>query len=135
MAAPVKMISMAPPEVEVENLSDGSVILRSPQPLGEYPNSQSAWIIKWASKTPDSTFVADRTGEGGDWRRVSYEDFLSQIKSVAQALLNRGLSAERPVAILSDNAVDNASANVASGVITVTLLVPLAGNPVRGSIM
>jgi feruloyl-CoA synthase len=108
MAAPVKMISMAPPEVEVENLSDGSVILRSPQPLGEYPNSQSAWIIKWASKTPDSTFVADRTGEGGDWRRVSYEDFLSQIKSVAQALLNRGLSAERPVAILSDNAVDNA---------------------------
>ncbi|MBT4938033.1 MAG: AMP-binding protein, partial [Rhodospirillaceae bacterium] len=108
MAAPIKLISMATPEVEVENIGDGGVILRSPQPLGEYPDSQNAWLIAWAEETPDAIFVADRTGPNGDWRRVTYKDFLAQVKSIGQALLNRGLSVERPVAILSDNAVDNA---------------------------
>ena len=108
MAAPIKLISMATPEVEVENIGDGGVILRSPQPLGEYPDSQNAWLIAWAEETPDAIFVADRTGPNGDWRRVTYKDFLAQVKSIGQALLNRGLSVERPIAILSDNAVDNA---------------------------
>ena len=108
MAAPVKMISMASPEVEVENLGDGGVILRSPQPIGEYPDSQNAWLVAWAEETPDAIFVADRTGPNGEWRRVSYKDFLAQVKSIGQALLNRNLSVDRLVAILSDNAVDNA---------------------------
>ena len=108
MAAPVKMIPMASPEVEVENLGDGGVILRSPQPIGEYPDSQNAWLVAWAEETPDAIFVADRTGPNGEWRRVSYKDFLAQVKSIGQALLNRNLSVDRLVAILSDNAVDNA---------------------------
>ncbi len=108
MAAPEKMIPMASPEVEVENLGDGGVILRSPQPIGEYPDSQNAWLVAWAEETPDAIFVADRTGPDGEWRRVSYKDFLAQVKSIGQALLNRNLSVDRLVAILSDNAVDNA---------------------------
>ncbi|MDP7424747.1 MAG: feruloyl-CoA synthase, partial [Rhodospirillales bacterium] len=108
MAAPEKMIPMASPEVEVENLGDGGVILRSPQPIGEYPDSQNAWLVAWAEETPDAIFVADRTGPNGEWRRVSYKDFLAQVKSIGQALLNRNLSVDRLVAILSDNAVDNA---------------------------
>ncbi len=108
MAAPEKMIPMASPEVEVENLGDGGVILRSPQPIGEYPDSQNAWLVAWAEETPDAIFVADRTGPNGEWRRVSYKDFLTQVKSIGQALLNRNLSVDRLVAILSDNAVDNA---------------------------
>ena len=108
MAAPEKMIPMASPEVEVENLGDGGVILRSPQPIGEYPDSQNAWLVAWAEETPDAIFVADRTGPDGEWRRVSYKDFLTQVKSIGQALLNRNLSVDRLVAILSDNAVDNA---------------------------
>ncbi len=108
MAAPEKIIPMASPEVEVENLGDGGVILRSPQPIGEYPDSQNAWLVAWAEETPDAIFVADRTGPNGEWRRVSYKDFLAQVKSIGQALLNRNLSVDRLVAILSDNAVDNA---------------------------
>ena len=108
MAAPIKIISMAAPTVDIENLGDGSVILRSPEALGEYPNSQNAWLIEWANKTPNAVFLADRSGPNGDWRQLSYKDFLAQVKAVAQSLLNRGLSVERPVAILSDNSVDNA---------------------------
>jgi len=82
--------------------------MRSSQTLMEYPASQSSWVIEWARKTPDAIFLADRSREEGEWRRVTYREFLFQITSVAQALLNRGLSAEKPVAILSDNSVDNA---------------------------
>jgi len=99
---------MAKPEVDVENLPDGGMILRSPQKIGDYPNSQSQWLLDWAQKTPDAVFIADRTGPDGDWRRVTYRSFLKDIRSIGQSLLNRGLSAERPVAILSDNSVDNA---------------------------
>jgi len=101
-------VSFAKPAVDVEKLSDGGVVLRSPQPIGAYPESQSAWIIKWAKETPNSIFLADRSREESSWRKITYQEFLSQITSVAQALLNRGLSAERPVAILSDNSIDNA---------------------------
>jgi len=108
MSDAIREVSFAKPAVVVENLSDGGVVLRSPQSIGDYPESQSAWLIKWASKTPNSIFLADRSiGESG-WRRITYQEFLTQIASVAQALLNRGLSVERPVAILSDNSIDNA---------------------------
>ena len=101
MADAIRGVSFAKPAVDVEKLSDGGVVLRSPQPIGAYPESQSAWIIKWAKETPNSIFLAERYREGTSWRRITYQEFLIQITSVAQALLNRGLSPERPVAILS----------------------------------
>ena len=45
--------------------------------------------------------------DGGDWRRVSYGEALRGARAIAQALLDRGLSAERPVAILSDNDIEH----------------------------
>ena len=108
MSDAIRGVSFAEPAVDVEKLGDGGVVLRSPQPIGDYPESQSAWIIKWANETPNSIFLADRSREEGRWRKITYQEFLIQITSVAQALLNRGLSAEKPVAILSDNSIDNA---------------------------
>jgi feruloyl-CoA synthase len=108
MSGKITEVSFAEPAVDIEKLSGGEIILRSPQIIGDYPKSLSAWIIKWAKKTPDVVFLADRSVEKNSWREITYKEFLIQIKSVAQALLNRGLSLERPVAILSDNSVDNA---------------------------
>ena len=108
MSDAIKEVSFANPAVDIEKLSDGKIILRSPQIIGDYPKSLSAWIIQWAKKTPNAIFLADRSGQDSSWRKITYQEFLTQIRSVAQALLNRGLSAERPVAILSDNSVDNA---------------------------
>src|SRR4029077_9353376 len=55
---------------------------------------------------PDRTLVAKRRN-GGDWRRVSYAEALASARAIAQALLERGLSAERPVVILSDNDIEH----------------------------
>ena len=96
----------APAEVTVEKRADGATILRSPQPLKPYARAVGDWLVHWYERAPDRTFIAERKGEG--WRRVSYRDALSDARRIGQALLNLGLNAERPVAILSDNSVDHA---------------------------
>jgi feruloyl-CoA synthase len=51
--------------------------------------------------------MAERTARGA-WRKLSYAELLDASRHIASALLNRGLSAERPVVILSGNAIDHA---------------------------
>jgi feruloyl-CoA synthase len=96
----------APAEIQLDKRTDGATVLRSPQPLGRYARAVGDWLLHWHERTPDRTFIAERKGDG--WRRVSYRDALSDARRIGQALLNLGLSADRPVAILSDNSVDHA---------------------------
>ena len=96
----------APAEVEVEKRADGAIVLRSPQPLKPYTRAVGDWLLHWYDHAPDRTFIAERKGHG--WRRVSYRDALSDARRIGQALLNLGLGADKPVAILSDNSIDHA---------------------------
>ena len=52
--------------------------------------------------------VRNADGSTGEWRHVSYREALAAARAIGQALLDRGLSAERPVAILSENSLDHA---------------------------
>jgi feruloyl-CoA synthase len=97
----------APAEVRVDKRADGTMVLRSPQPLGPFPRCVSEWLKQWYEKAPDRTFLAER-GKDGGWRRLAYRDALSDVRRIGQGLLNLGLNAERPVAILSDNSIDHA---------------------------
>jgi feruloyl-CoA synthase len=56
---------------------------------------------------PDRIFMAERAG-GRGWRELSYAELLAASRHIASALLMRGLSTERPVVILSGNAIDHA---------------------------
>ena len=85
---------------------DGSTLVVSTEPLGDYPRRITDRFLHWAAVAPERTLVAKREG-GGDWRRVSYAEALRSARAIAQALLDRGLSAERPVAILSDNDIEH----------------------------
>ena len=51
--------------------------------------------------------MAERVA-GGDWRKLTYAELLTASRHIASALLARGLSAEKPVVILSGNAIDHA---------------------------
>jgi len=98
-------------EAALEVRADGIQVLRSTEPLGEYPERITDRLEQWAREVPDRTFVAKRVrsgeGQGGDWRRISYAEMLQRAQAVGQALVNRGLSAERPVVILSDNDLEH----------------------------
>ena len=58
-------------------------------------------------------FLAQRAADGS-WRRLTYAQTLSQVRSIAQSLLQRRLSAERPIAILSGNDIEHALLGLAA---------------------
>ena len=55
---------------------------------------------------PGRVFLQERAGDA--WRKLTYEQARATVDALAAALLTRGLSAERPVMILSANAIDHA---------------------------
>ena len=101
-------LAFGPPEVAVERRPDGVMLARSPYPLGSYPRAATDWLDHWASVAPDRVFLAERERGSGSWRKATYAEARAAARSIAQALVDRGLSVERPVAILSGNSVDHA---------------------------
>ncbi len=78
-------------------------------PLGDYPPRMTDHLVRWASATPDQTLFAQRDPAlGGDWRRITFAQALDSARRIGQALLDRGLSAERPLVILSENSLSHA---------------------------
>ncbi len=99
-------LRFAPPQVNLDKRPDGSVLLRSPQRLGAYPRCVTEWLVHWSHAAPERVFLAERKGDA--WRKLSYRETYGAVRRIGQALLDRGLTAERPVAILSDNGIDHA---------------------------
>jgi feruloyl-CoA synthase len=104
---PVRAIRLGPRSTTVEQRADGSQVLRSGIPLGDYPRRLTDRLVHWASVKGDQTFLAQR-GPDGTWRTLSWAQTLQQIRSIGQALLERGLGPDRPIAVLSDNSLEHA---------------------------
>jgi len=85
---------------------DGSTLVVSEEPLQPYATRLTDRFLHWAEAAPERALVAKRV-KGGDWRRVSYAEALAAARSIAQWLLDHGVSVERPVAILSDNDIEH----------------------------
>jgi len=104
---PLRAISFNDPAVVIEPKNDGTIYLRPKSPLADHPARLTDRLHHWASATPDRVFMAERTG-GRGWRELTYAELLTASRHIASALLARRLSAERPVVILSGNAIDHA---------------------------
>jgi feruloyl-CoA synthase len=89
----------------IEHRGDGTVILRATQTLGDYPSVLTDRLVHWASHVPDRTLLAWRLN--GSFERLSYGEALEKVRCLGQALLDRQLSADRPLAILSGNSVEH----------------------------
>jgi len=103
----------APAEVDVEHLPGGGLILRSPMQLEPCAANICSYLVDWAELAPRRTYLAERSADG-DWRRISYSKTLVAVRALAQALLDRGASVERPVMILSGNSIENGLLQLAS---------------------
>jgi feruloyl-CoA synthase len=106
-AHPLRNISFGDPAVAIERRDDGTIYLRPKAPLGDYPRRLTDRLHHWAQATPHNVFMAERVA-GGDWRKLTYAQLLEASRRIASALLDRGLSAEKPVVILSGNSIDHA---------------------------
>jgi feruloyl-CoA synthase len=102
----VRPVRVAKAVTIVDRRQDGTVYLRNPNPLGPYPTALTDRLVEWAEKAPDRTLAAQR-GADGEWQHLTYRDALARVRHVAQGLLDRGLSADRPIVILSGNSLDH----------------------------
>lgn len=96
-------IGHAPVQVTEEQ---GVLHMRSLEPLAELPARLLDRLVHWAQVRPDQTFIAARQADG-EWRRVSYAQMLESVRAIAQSLLGYGLSADKPLALLSGNDIEH----------------------------
>src|ERR1700730_16381571 len=106
-AYPLRAISFGDPAVSIDRRNDGTIYLRPKIALGEYPDRLTDRLHHWAKAEPNRIFMAER-GKGSVWRQVTYAQLLGFTRHIASALLARGLSADRPIVILSGNSIDHA---------------------------
>jgi feruloyl-CoA synthase len=81
-------------------------LLSSRYALGAYERCSGEFLEAWARRAPERAFVLER-GDAG-WRGLSYGEMLEQVRQVGAWLLERGVSSQGPVAILSENSVEHA---------------------------
>ena len=101
----VRPIAFADAAIACEETA-GGVRMRCLTLLHAFEPSAARLFRAAVARNPAGVFLAERDGEG--WRKVTYEQAGATADALAQALLDRGLSADRPVMILSGNAIDHA---------------------------
>ena len=100
-------LDMARTEVLVGRAPGGVIYLRSPQELGPHARAVGDWLVQWAHVAPSRVFLAERQAQG-DWRELTYEQALKEVRSLAQGLLDAGAGPQHPLVILSGNSIDHA---------------------------
>ena len=86
---------------------DGAIYLRSENGLEDYPERMTDRLVHWAQERPQQTWMA-RRGPDGQWIHITYAQAWTQAQSIGQALLDFGLTVDRPLAILSENSLEHA---------------------------
>jgi feruloyl-CoA synthase len=106
----------AEPHPVLEKRADGTLYVRSADPLGPIGRSTTDWLVQWASKEPGRVFLKERKtlAPGAAWRTMTYAQTLVRAEKLAAGLLSLGLDQEKPLAILSDNSIDHALLTLAA---------------------
>src|SRR5258708_17899600 len=82
-------LKFAPREVSLEKRSDGSLLLRSPQPLGPTARCVTEWLVHWALKVPERVFLSERRKE--NWPKINYLEAYGTVRVLGPALPHHGL--------------------------------------------
>lgn len=116
LTASYRPLSFGVTRATLRDGASGTHYLRAEQALQPHPVRMTDRLVHWAQTAPQRTFMAQRrkvddpvSGQAaGEWRHVSYAEALDAARRIGQGLINRGLSAERPVLILSENDLEHA---------------------------
>ena len=106
-SAPLRPVQLGAPDAVLDRRADGTIHIRAAQLLGSYHGKLSDPLDHWAKATPDRLFLAQRDAQD-EWRKRSYAETLADAQRIGAALLRRGLSAERPLVVLSGNDIEHA---------------------------
>ena len=98
--------------VQLRDGVPGTHYMKAEQPLQPYAARMTDRLQHWATTKPQHSFMARRTkkadGSLGEWQHITYAQAWQTARNIAQGLIDRGLNAERPVVILSENSLEHA---------------------------
>ena len=106
-SAPLRPVRLGAFDAVLEREASGVIHIRTAQVLPPYHAKLSEPLEHWAKAAPDRVFLGQRDAQGR-WRTLSYAQVLAQTKRIGAALLRRGLSPERPIAVISGNDIEHA---------------------------
>ena len=98
----------ATPAIVADRRADGSIILKSTEPLRPSARCVGDWLEHWARAPPERIFLRERASVDVHWAAVTYKDAVRQVRSIAAWILAQRLNAGHPLVILSDNSIDHA---------------------------
>jgi feruloyl-CoA synthase len=87
--------------------ADGTIRLRANEAIPPYPERLHDYLSQWAKQAPNRILLAERRPGQQGWATITYSEAAEKVAAIAAALAQRPLSAERPVMILSGNAIDH----------------------------
>ena len=111
--APLRPVQLGRIDPVVEQRAGGVIHIRAKQMLAGYHAKLSEPLDYWAKVAPDRVFLAQRDAQG-EWRKLTYAQVLADVRRIGASLLRRGLSASRPIAILSGNDIEHALLGLAA---------------------
>ena len=83
---PIREVRLGPSDVVFDRRPNGVIYVRSPHPLGPYPEEMTQCLEHWAAVAPDRTFLAERASHG-DWRRLTYTQARAQARRTGKPLM------------------------------------------------
>lgn len=107
----MEFASPPPPSVTLERREDGSIIARSPLPLGPVPQSLAHLFDEQAARMPDAIFMRQRAVDGS-WRSIRYGEARRAADGLAQWLIDRGLGFGDTVSFLSEPSIEHGIAAI-----------------------
>ena len=118
--SPFLPLRFGPVDIRQTIRPDGTILLRSAVALDPHPLRMTERLLYWAELAPERLFMAQRDA-GGGWQTLSYAQTRDAVLSVAQALLDRGLGADTPIVVLSENSIEHGVLTLAAQHIGVPL--------------
>jgi feruloyl-CoA synthase len=104
---PMRKLDRPEPRIETEELSDGTVLVRSGIAYVPGPDSLVDYLEQSATRKPEATFLAER-GAGGEWRRLTYGEAWRDAGAIATWLIKHGFGPGGPaIMILSENSIEH----------------------------
>ena len=112
-AYPFRPVRLATDRHDFDARPDGTSYIRCREPLARHAGRVTDWLVHFAAAAPHRTFVAKRD-RAGSWQTLTYAEALRRAETLGGALLAQGLSADRPLVILSGNDLDHAALALAA---------------------
>ena len=112
MTAKFREMKFGVTRVQMREGTAGTRYMQADQDLTPFAERMTDRLVHWAEHAPERTLFARRRkntdGSTGDWQHISFSQALASARRIAQSLIDRGLNAERPVVILSENDLEHA---------------------------